>query len=524
MINHPDPLSKLQHAQAILVKATPLIFLFGSDFISKFTRTYLLSKISFNALEAITIADNITSVILYSIPELMSQDAVFISEIYGKNKSETGTNQPIIPEIHDPDRKSEDEIGKLVRQGWLLSSLVSVPAISILLICKPYLVDIFNSPAETSNLANDYILIFAMSIPLEFINRINERSLSAVDQEQWLFPYRILAMSVEIGLNFLLIPKYSASGAAYASLGKSVISLCFLSLLFALHPGFQRFEIFKGDMGKLSSIKKILSQGWPVLVAQLAMTSSAYVVTNWIGRLGPGRLAVEQVVGQYSGFMLSINFAINESTNRITAQFYGAKNYNETRRAGNISYVVNGIVLAIGIAIINIIPLQFSSLFLDKEKLQEYATMLKYMFIIISLYNVVNVHMENSKKILSGSQDTFAGSMLSLLATVGIILPLSAISAYGTDFDIYGIAGSMVIGKLIGASLTFAYWQHHSNNFIESNNQTRTSNSTGVLTGSRHIFFLCNKSRREYRTLDQAQIEISDTIPLYEQNNQLASI
>lgn len=512
MINHNDLLSKTQHAKAILTKAMPLIFLFGSDFVSKFTNTYLISSISLNALESITIADNITSVILYSIPELMSQDAVFISEIYGKNKSDTDINQLEILEVsNSQDKKSVGEIGILVRQGWLLSSLVSVPAISILLICKPYLVDIFNSPTETSNLAKDYILIFSMSIPLEFINRINERFLSAVDEEQWLFPYRCLGMSVEIGLNFILIPKLSAPGAAYASLGKSVISLCFLLLLFAMHPRLKKFEIFRLDMGKYSSIQKILSQGLPVLMAQLAMTSSAYVVTGFIGRLGQGRLAVEQVVGQYSGFMLSINFAINESANRITAQYYGAQNYIEMSRAGNMSYVLNGIVLVIGITIINIIPLQFSSLFLDKQALKEYALMLKYMFMIVSLYNIVNVHMENSKKILSGSQDTFTGSMLSLLSIVGIILPLSAISAYCTNFDIYGIAGAMIIGKLIGASLAFSYWRYRCHDITEMNTRTDAVDCAAILTKYSDIFFSCNRNRPKYEKLEQVQIEIPNT-------------
>lgn len=457
------------HIKKILQKSLPLILLYESDIISRFIRGYLLSKISIDAFEATTIAYNITYMILYPVPELIAQDTVFISETFGKSKA--------LAKIEDYESASIRElqqnqlnytIGTLVKQGWLLSLLVSIPSAAILLISNSSLVNIFESPEEVRELAKGYIFAFTFSLPAEFINRISERFMSAIDEEYWLIPYRFLSMSVEIGLNFWLIPRFSLLGAAYSSIGKSFFNLISLGTFFKIKPSFKKFDIYKIDIGDISNLKKILSQGCPILLSQLVITASAYGVTAFIARLGNNRLAIDQTIGLYYTFLLYINMGVSEASNRIVAQYYGAENYPEMRRAGNYSILLNSFLYSIGAIMLNVGSLKLSRLLLNNDEVEEYSTVLRTNFIIVALINLFNVLMDNGRKNLAGTHDTFLGSALPLITTIAFILPLSAISSYLTNFDIYGIAGSIALGSLPGAVTAIGYWLFRSNKVVKS--------------------------------------------------------
>lgn len=86
-------------------------------------------------------------------------------------------------------------------------------------------------------------------MPLNFINGINERFLIYVNQEKHLYRYRLAKALIEIGLNYQLIARYPASGAAISSLTRGLFCFAWFIRLFQADPTFQPFAIFPRDLG-----------------------------------------------------------------------------------------------------------------------------------------------------------------------------------------------------------------------------------------------------------------------------------
>ena len=137
------PVSIKQHLRALIYKAIPLSFLFGADIGTSFIKTYLMANIGTEELEALIIATNIGYLVIYTFPEFVGQDIVFISECFGKTRHFTSQDQNEVIE-DDSIETNNKKIGSLLRQGWILSAIVSLPASAILISSPYFLLHLFN--------------------------------------------------------------------------------------------------------------------------------------------------------------------------------------------------------------------------------------------------------------------------------------------------------------------------------------------------------------------------------------------
>ncbi len=511
-----------KHLQALIQKAIPLSCLFGADIGSNFIKAYLMAKAGTDEFAALIIATNISYLVIYPFPELVGQNIVFIAEYFGKTRACIFTYQQDVPEDNHVET-SDHMIGALVRQGWILSAIVSLPASALLMASPYFLLNLFNQTQRVNHLVVQFNFPVALSLSAEFINKMSEGFISAVDKEQWLLPYRASTMVVEIGLCFLLIPRYSLAGVAYASLGKSLFALVYLMIFFRSHAEFyQKFNIFHLNLREVNHLRKILNQSWPRFVTKMAGSFSTVGVTILIGQLPQGRIVLGSVVGHFYDLLSAINIGISEAANRIVAQYFGAKSYREMQRAGNISLVLNAGILGASTIAYNSMPLVLASQFLSKDEVQAFSDLLRWYFFLMGLANFSNVLMDHSGRILAAVQDTFLASLCSLLSTVALILPLTAIVVYLTKFDLYGVGGAIVLGTVPVALLTLSYWNKHSSAIVATHNTGVSSSNTNVENKFKLLFFRDKKTtqrppdRATYRLLELSAA--SETTPHEDQN------
>lgn len=501
------PIPAKTHLLALIKKAIPLSFLFGSEIGSNFIKAYLMAGVGTDELTALMIATNISYLVIYPFPEFVGQDVVFIAEHFGKIKQMRSQNQQEIPE-DGMEANNHMIIGSLVRQGWTLSALVSLPAAAILLSSPYFLLRLFNQTDEVNHLATQFNYPVAISLFAEFTNKISEGLISAVDKEKWLFPYRALSLSVEIGLSFALIPRYSVAGAGYASLGKSLFGFIYLMIFFKVHADFhQKFNIFDRNISDVNNLYKILHQSWPRFVTKMAGSFSTVGVTILIGQLPKDRIVLDGIVGHFYGLLFALNFGVSEAANRIVAQYYGAQSYEEMRRAGNFSLALNACMLGANAIVYNSIPLVLASQFLNKNEVHEYANLLRWYFFLIGLANFLNVLSDNGSRNLAATQDTFLASVSSLSSTVALILPLTAIVVYCTNFDLYGVGSAIVLGTLPATLCTLGYWNQHSKAIIDTPDaQVPTSNTRAELRLKSFFWekrrMISTSDREAYRLLE----------------------
>lgn len=496
-------ISNNDHTKAILKKSLPLILMSGSDIASNFIRTLLITNAAGGAgLGATTIIYSITTFIIYPIPLLTSQDAVFIAKSFGKIKiaadqklsaiqvipqdndqinSLTDLENDLLANVNSEEiniDKTYEEIGSFVRQGWLLAFSASVPSAIVLLGLNSTFVGLFNQSNEIENMAKSFIIPFSFSLPFQFMLKISERFMSSVDQEKWIIPYRLSTLAVESVLNYFLIMRYSLEGAGYAQVLKGIFALGALSIFFAVHPDFKKFKIYQRGLGDISYLKKILSQGLPMMLTQFPLVANSFLISTFVGKFGPSRLEVEQLMILYYGLLTAVNSGISESSNRLVSQYYGAENFYEMRQVGNIGMKWNALVFSAFALAYNIFSLQLAKLFISEDQIESenLEWLIRYSFMVIAFENLLNVIHENCRANLTSLGDTFVIAIVPLIVSFCVVLPLSTLSTYVLSLDLYGIIGAIGIGAIPGTMFVANYWFNLSKKVVENNSPVPTSN------------------------------------------------
>jgi len=475
--NRKQSISKLAIKESIK-KAGILMSVSTIDISTEFIRVYLFSRLGLKNLAASTLIYSVTKLVIDPFLVLTNQNSTFLAQEYGKIKLLNPADTTISSDIYIQNNEDEGSknIGTILRQGWCLSAISSIPCMSLLFFSGK-LLELFGVNEEVASIVESYFVPVACGIPLILITNVNERFLTAVDRERWLLLSHFILSVANIGLNIALIPRFGSLGGGLAVLGQSIIGFLGTTLFMKLYRDFDSFEIFRFRKLFGSYITKMLKQGLPISIALFIVTSSNFLISIFVSRLGNVRLAIEQVVIQFLNLPITLCHSINEGANRIVAQSLGAENFSLMRAVGNIGLLSSCTFFSLFAIAYNIIPLKLSSIFMSPHDISDAEDLIRYNFILLSFAKILAVIQDSATLNLSGMEDTLFSSLITLLSIVALILPLSAISSYLTNFDVYGISGAIDIGLLVAASLTTGYWLKLSSNAI-ANNQFDTSTDT----------------------------------------------
>jgi len=139
---------------------------------SEVFRVYLLAQLGIETLAASTFIYAITKVFIDPFLILTNQNAVFISQEYGKihhlkNSSHSDDEDPRSRAIYE-------NIGYIIRQGWYLNCFLSIPCGILLLLSNPLLQNL-GVKEEITSILSEYFLPVIFSLPFILCSNINER-------------------------------------------------------------------------------------------------------------------------------------------------------------------------------------------------------------------------------------------------------------------------------------------------------------------------------------------------------------
>ena len=495
--------SELNHKNALKAIAKKSIFLMGASVIDtseQIFRVYLFSKLGLGSLAGSTLIFATTRFALDPVIGLTNQNAIFVSQEFGRGKklfSSSIQSDRITIEQNLSRQEICRNIGNIVRQGWYLGALSSIPCMGIFFSIGPIL-NSLKITQDVSSAVSSFFFPAAFATPLVIALNVNERFFSAVDQEKWLLPYRLGMCALNIGFNLFLIPKFGAQGGGMALLIQTSIGFLTTSLFIGFKSNFRQFEIFNFRYISGTYIKNMLKQGLPLAGALFVATGYNFAISILIGNLGELRLAVSQLAIQFFSLLTTLTHSLGEAGNRLVAQSVGQRNYNAMRYYGNVSLLSSSILFASSSIIYNIIPLQLASVFMDSDEVENSSSLIRYTFLMMSLANLLSVIQDSTSLNLAAIEDTFLSSVTSLLTTMILILPLSIASDYFTNFDIYGIIGALSIGLLASSSITATYWFSQSKK-LEIDKDFETSNSKVSRLISNSFFNKCIKGKSSER-------------------------
>lgn len=495
------------HLISLLKKSGPISVIFITNSVAFIIKRGIISRTSIELLDAHVIARTIAEMIALPLPRLLSQDAVYIAKLYGALQDGKGNR---ISEQDEGNLKLK--IGDIVRQGYVLSSLFWLFSGGLMFFGRRAFISWYGASDEVSQYAADYLLIYTFALPFYYMLEINERILSSVDQEKWFIPYRLLLSGTNILLSFLLIPHWGLSGAAAAEIGKNVVGMLMLMVVFALYKPIRQFQIVRCRFGDFENMKSILLESIPALFYELGLSGSSYVTSLFMSRLNQNNLAFYQVPNEIYGTWSAINDSISQASNRLIGQYYGAKNYVEMRRVGNTSIVLNAAIYLIGFLVISIFYRQFSSLFFSYSDLNQNLSLLFRIFMILGLSQLGRNFFNNFNANLLATNDSLLSNMTWLLCAAIFTIPLAAVSKSVEAISITIGSGSMVAAIFVGI-----YWFARSAKIYQTDDQVLTSNDRLVERCSRFKLFCCKPQQEEGNDENALQGEnapTGETFPL----------
>jgi MATE family multidrug resistance protein len=322
--------------------AIPLSAAYLAEFAMFLTTKMVVGKLGYHSLAAVGIAGDLTFEILVILMALLSIVGVLAAQAFGAGKNH--------------------ELGQSVRQGFVVATMVGVPA----------MIAVWNLDLALSATGQDPRVI---ELAREYLQGI----CGAVLPVLWFSVFRnfvaVLSQTVSIlvitvtavALNYLLTLWFVYGGFGLAPQGLFGAGLAttlvswFMFLALALHvyrkPMFRGYGIFKGRLLLIWPLcREILTLGTPV--AGLAFLEAGLFVATAIlsGVIGAKTLAAYEITMAWVGIPFVIAFGLAEATMIRVAHAIGRDSMAQARRAG---FLGMSLVVAIVSSMV-LVPLFFA--------------------------------------------------------------------------------------------------------------------------------------------------------------------
>lgn len=437
-LNNDEQPILIQNTRKIIIKkfaktALPLISIGGIMAVESFIRSSLLSKHGITVLGADGLL-GFTSSFIFSL--------------------DNGFLGPVCPMIAQS--QNQEEIGNIVRHGWILGSGLSIPTMTLMYFAE----DILNGLGQDRNITSilgPYARIFCLVTPISYWMIVNTAFLNARNRSIVLAGYYLFSAVIGSSLSLILIPKYGLMGAGYASITRGWIGIIALKLYFN-RSEFRNYYLFNFRSFNFSYIKRILTFGSPISASSIIEQIRAFLIGMMMGWLGPIHLAINQASSAFLQFIIPANIGIIQASQICVSQFKGLKLYDHMRSSVKLSTIALASMNTIPAIVYSIWPIELANYFIGEEETADIHTMIRLAFITKAVSNIFEALQSTTSENLKGLLDTIYPSVVQMLTSLVIVLPLSYLTAFVFGWDLVGINTATCIGGALNFSIMLKRW------------------------------------------------------------------
>ncbi|MBN3039196.1 MAG: MATE family efflux transporter [Candidatus Omnitrophica bacterium] len=266
------------------------------------------------------------------------------------------------------------------------------------------------------------------------------------------------AVALNIILDPLMIfgigfPRMEVSGAALATvISRGTASLAGLYILFKGHSRVKvHFSKLKMD---IRTIIRILKVGFPNCVQMALRSVVGLVLMSIVARYGHYAIAAYGIGLRVFSIVLMPGFALATSAATLVGQNMGAKNLSRAKRcawqAAGFNILLMGLVGIMFYAFSSNLISVFNNNPNVVQLGSEYLRITSFSYIFVALGLVLG-------RSLMGAGDTISPMFITLIALLGIQIPLAYILSNNLHIGLNGIWWAILISSIIHGSLT-TFW------------------------------------------------------------------
>ncbi len=381
-----------------------------------------------------------------------------------------GVTYGITPMVAQADgKKDHSKLTRLLRHGIILSVLVGL-FLALLMFALSALFPFMKQPEEVIRLGKPYFFIIASSLfPLIIFQGFRQFAEGMSVTKPTMF-ITILANGLNVLLNYLLIygklgfPELGLNGAGWATLASRIV-MAFGMMWFVRN--YSRFKAYRSGFSlrhfKADFFKPMLKIGIPTggqFVFEVGAFAMAAIMMGWLGTIP---LAAHQIAISLVSLSYMMASGISAASTVRVGNQLGKEDYPNLKRAGNTSYIMVLIFMALCSAIYILFNGFFPTIYVDEKEVIGIASSL---IIIAGLFQLSDGVQVVGLGCLRGMSDVKVPTIITLVAYWGLAIPTSYVFGFVLDFGPQGIWYGLLTGLTVAAITLYIRFNKLSNKKI----------------------------------------------------------
>jgi len=262
-----------------------------------------------------------------------------------------------------------EEIGRIFRQGVLVSLVIATFGILITLSVVPRVFPYFIKDPQRLDQAIDFLSIRIWGLPFLYLYQMRNALLVGTNQSRYLIYGTLAEASANVFFDYTMIfgelgfPELGFNGAAYASIIAEILGLATVLIVIHYKGIGKRFSLFRNAAWDPYNLKLILTLSAPLIFQHAISIMSWEYFFLLIDRHGETALAISNTMRNVFGLFGCVTWALAATTNTMVSNVIGQqKKWMVWILLGKILRLSTGFAILIAL-LLNFFPSAFLSLF-----------------------------------------------------------------------------------------------------------------------------------------------------------------
>ncbi len=322
---------------------------------------------------------------------------------------------------------------------------------------------------STVSSIDPYAKIICFSVLPTFLSTVDTIFLQSTSKASNLIKLRLFATGFNLGISYILIygklgfPALGLLGSGYTSLIQSWLYCLILKFYLYKNEDFKEYGFFKFNYFSLNKLKKIIKLGIPLYLLSLGDQAGNFINNIMLGWSGTSQVAINQIAITYIQFISPPIHGIRQATQIYIAQFNGRKDYLNIKNFGNIGIFLEASLNLFPLLAFSIFPYQLANFFIKREDFLDFEDFVRIAFITKALEKILKGIQNSTSENLRSLFDTYYPSIIQLLITYSIVLPLSYFMGVVLDWKSTGINAAACVGAIITMLPLLDRWKKFNN-------------------------------------------------------------
>ena len=350
---------------------------------------------------------------------------------------------------------------RAVRMGFWVTAAFSIITFPIMWFSEPILLAL-GQEAPLAKMADSYLAIAKWALLPNLLIMVLRSYFGVVNKAHIVLVTTLAAAALNAALNYALIfgnwgaPALGIEGAAYATLGSSLLSMALLMIMSNWHPALRPHAIlqrfWRSDWPAFFEVAKV---GWPIgisILAEFALFSFSAIMMGWFGTVA---LAAHGIVMQVISVSFMVPLGLSQVATVRLGLAKGRKDPTEITMAGRAVLMVGlGFALSISVLFV-LIPAPTLTLFLDINT-ADAPDILAFsipLLIVAAAFQLVDTQQVLAAGLLRGLKDTRVPMQIALFSYWVIGIPAAYLISQYTSAGALGIWLGLAIGLTFSSVL-----------------------------------------------------------------------